>query len=390
MRASSGSEVRSVIDGHPRNVSRHSGVRSGMRLHTSLGTTLLAAAALATLASAASSAHAQSPQSSAPTTLPPLAIIDSIVAAKMEEVGLMGVAGMLFVDGQMVWSKGYGHRDYLRTLPFTTTTPMTVASITKTFLGASMMRLVAEGKLDLDADVNRYLPFSVRNPRFPGTPITLRMIATHTSSITDQWDVYRATYHWGGDPAETLSDFITSYFAPNGRRSSADNYTTVAPGGAREYSNIGAGLVGFIVERLTGERLDAYTRRHILQPLGMRSTGWFLRDLPVAELSTQFVAVDGFAIPLQRYGLTTYPDGGVRTTVADLSRFFLALLNHGEHNGVRILPAHAADEMTRFQFSGPTYPQVMVPTRATRGSSGGRRTTAPTLGTGATTPASRP
>jgi CubicO group peptidase (beta-lactamase class C family) len=244
---------------------------------------------------------------------------------------------------------------------------MTVASITKTFLGASMMRLVADGKLDLDADVNRYLPFSVRNPRFPGTPITLRMIATHTSSITDRWAVYRETYTWGGDPAETLGDFITSYFASSGRRYSVDNYTAVAPGGAREYSNFGAGLVGFIVERLTGERLDAYTRRHILQPLGMRSTGWFLRDLRDAELSTQFVAVDGFAIPLGRYGLTNYPDGGVRTTVADLSRFFLALLNHGEHDGVRILPAHAADEMTRFQFSGPTYPPGYGPDEGNSG-----------------------
>lgn len=292
---------------------------------------------------------------------PAPATIDSLVAAKMEEAGLMGVAGSVFVDGKMVWSKGYGHRDYLRTQPFTTATPMTIASITKTLTGVAMMRLVAEGKLDLDADVNRYLPFSVRNPRYPDTPITLRMIATHTSSITDRWEVYRATYNFGGDPAESLAGFITSYFAREGRRYSADNYTAVAPGTAREYSNIGAGLVGFIIERLTGERLDAYTRRHILTPLGMRSTGWFLRDLPIAELSTQFMAHDGWAIPLPRYGGTTYPDGGVRTSVSDLSRFFIALLNHGEHDGVRILPAREAGEMTRFQFAAPDFPKGYGP-----------------------------
>jgi CubicO group peptidase (beta-lactamase class C family) len=308
---------------------------------------------------------AQSPAQ--PTPVPTPATIDSLVAAKLEETGLMGVAGSVFVDGRQVWSKGYGHRDYLRTQPFTPTTPMTIASITKTFTGAAMMRLVAEGKLDLDADVNRYLPFRVRNPRFPDTPITLRMIATHTSSITDRWEVYRATYHWNGDAPESLADFITSYFALDGHRYSADNYTAMTPGAARDYSNIGAGLVGFIIERLTGERLDAYTRRHILTPLGMRSTGWFLRDLPTAELSTQFVAQDGFAIPLPRYGGTTYPDGGVRTTVNDLSRFFLALLNHGEHDGVRILPAAQADEMTRFQFSGPTYPEGYGPDEGNSG-----------------------
>lgn len=273
----------------------------------------------------------------------------------------MGVAGMVFVDGRAVWSKGYGHRDYLRTQPFTPSTPMAIASISKTFTGVAMMRLVAEGKLDLDADVNRYVPFRVRNPRFPDIPITLRMIATHTSSITDRWEVYRATYHWGGDAPESLRDFMTSYFDPDGHRYSTDNYTTVPPGTARDYSNIGAGLVGFIVERITGDRLDAYTRRHILAPLGMRSTGWFLRDLPVAELSMQFVERDGWAIPLQRYGGTTYPDGGVRSTVSDLSRFFQALLNHGEYAGVHILPAAQADEMTRFQFSGPAYPNGYGP-----------------------------
>lgn len=273
----------------------------------------------------------------------------------------MGVAGMVFVDGKMAWSKGYGHRDYLRTQPFTTATPMTIASITKTFTGVAMMRLIAEKKLDLDADVNRYVPFNVRNPRFPDKPITLRMIATHTSGITDRWEVYRATYNFNGDPAESLTDFITSYFASEGTRYSADNYTTTAPGAEREYSNIGAGLVGFIIERLTGERLDAYTRRHIIAPLGMHSTGWFLRDLQSAQLTTQFGAVEGWAVPLPRYGVTTYPDGGVRSSVADLSKLFLALLNHGEYDGVRILPAREADEMTRFQFAGPAFPKGYGP-----------------------------
>jgi CubicO group peptidase (beta-lactamase class C family) len=322
---------------------------------------LLVAAALIATTVASHAADAPAQAASTPAT------IDALVAAKMEERGLMGVAGAVFVDGRKVWSKEYGYRDYRRTQPFTTTTPTTIASITKTFTGVAMMRLVAEGKLDLDADVNRYLPFSIRNPRFPDTPITLRMIATHTSSITDRWEVYRDTYDFSGGPAEPLSDFITSYFAPDGRRYSADNYTKAAPGTQRDYSNIGAGLVGFIIERLSGERLDAYTKRHIFTPLGMRSTGWFLRDLPAAELSTQFVAHEGWAVPLPRYEGVTYPDGGVRTSVHDLSRFFLALLGHGEYDGARILPARAADEMTRFQFAGPDFPQGYGPDEGNSG-----------------------
>src|SRR5687767_4537193 len=188
------------------------------------------ALAVTLVATAVSSQAADAPAVAVPTP----ATIDALVATKMEAAGLMGIAGMVFVDGQRVWSKAYGHRDYLRTQPFTTATPMTIASITKTFTGVAMMRLVAEGKLDLDADVNRYVPFSVRNPRFPDTPITLRMIATHTSSIADRWEIYRATYNFGGDPPEALTDFITSYFARDGRRYSAANYTTAAPGTQRE------------------------------------------------------------------------------------------------------------------------------------------------------------
>lgn len=338
-----------------------------MRRQSIARATLVGVTCLAVSATVAAQIHPQPAAASAPAAISTPAQIDSLVAKKMEDGGLMGLAGSIWVDGREVWSQGYGYRDYQREHRFTPTTPMSIASISKTFTGAAMMRLVAEGKLDLDADLNRYLPFRVRNQRFPDIPITLRMVATHTSSISDRFEVYRAAYHWGGDAPVSLSEFVTSYFAPQGSRYSVDNYTSVAPGTAREYSNIGAGLVGFIIERLTGERLDAYTRRHILTPLAMSSTGWFLRDLPTEQLSTHFVEQEGFAVPIPRYGLTTYPDGGVRTTVSDLSRFFQALLNHGEYAGERILPAAQADEMTRFQFNGPAFPEGYGPDEGNSG-----------------------
>lgn len=338
-----------------------------MRTVSVVTVTLLIGAAGISAPAAASDVAPPPANAAAPAPAPTPEAIDALVAAKMEEAGLMGLAGSVWVDGREVWSRGYGSRDYLRTQPFTPTTPMPIASISKTFTGVAMMRLVAEGKLDLDADVQRFLPFPVRNPRFPDVPITLRMIATHTSSITDRWEIYRASYHWGGDSPVSLADFVTSYFTPGGTRYSEDNYTEVAPGTAREYSNIGAALVGFVIERLTGERLDVSTRRHIFTPLGMRSSGWFLRDLPAEELSTQFVEREGWAIPVPRYGLATYPDGGVRTSVSDLARFFQALLHHGEHAGVRILPAAQADEMTRFQFTGSPYPEGYGPDEGNSG-----------------------
>src|SRR6185436_9845830 len=99
-----------------------------------------------------------------------------------------------------------------RTKPFTPNTIMNVGSIAKPFTGVALMRAVQEGKLSLDEDINAYLPFRVVNPYYPMEKITLRHLATHTSGITDQWSVYKNTYHFGGNAPEPLAEFLKSYF----------------------------------------------------------------------------------------------------------------------------------------------------------------------------------
>jgi CubicO group peptidase (beta-lactamase class C family) len=152
-----------------------------------------------------------------------------------------------------------------------------------------------------------------------------------------------------------LGQFLKDYFASSGKTWSKDNFLDVKPGTHREYSNIAAGLAGYIVEIAVGEKLNAYTKRHIFAPLQMENTGWFLSEIPQAKHSKLYVA-QGLTIPIQPYGLTTYPDGGVRTSVADLSKFFIALLNDGEFDGTRILEQQQAAEMLRFQYTTSNKP----------------------------------
>ena len=197
----------------------------------------------------------------------------------------------------------------------------------------------------------------VVNPHHLNERITLRHLATHSSSITDRWAVYQGTYHYGGDAPEPLGRFLEQYFARNGRNYSRENFLDAKPGARREYSNIGAALAGYIVERAFGEPLHIYTRTHIFTPLRMTSTGWFLSEVDLANHSTLFVSQNGHIIPISLYGGTTYPDGGVRTSVADLSKFFIALLNGGEYQGTRILDARMAAEMLRFQFTDANRPE---------------------------------
>lgn len=295
--------------------------------------------------------YAQSP------AVPAVPSLDSVIAQRMADAGIMGLGAAIIVDRQIVWTKGYGFANYERTRPFTPSTIMNVGSIAKPFTGVAMMRAVQDGKLALDEDINRYLPFRVVNPLRPNERITLRHLATHTSGITDRWDVYARTYHYGGDSPEPLARFLRDYFTPEGKYYARENFLDAKPGARRDYSNIGAALAGFIVERAVGEPLNVYTRKQIFAPLRMASTGWFLSEVNVANHSTLFVSQNGMTIPIPLYGGTTYPDGGVRTSVADLSKFFVALLNGGVYQGARILDAPMAAEMQRFQFTDANRPE---------------------------------
>jgi len=282
--------------------------------------------------------------------------LDSLITTTMTNVGIMGFAAAVIVNKQVVWTKGYGFADWQQTRAFTPHTAARIASVTKPFVGVAMMRAVSEGRLSLDADINRYLPFRVINPHRPDAPITLRHLATHTSGITDRWEVYRAVYRFDGRPGAPLQQFLSDYFTPGGAHYAKDNFLDAVPGALREYSNIGAALVGLIVERAVEQTLPAYTKRHIFQPLGLLNTAWSPADLDASRLSQPFVSQEGFASPIPLYSITTYPDGGMLTSVADLSRFFVAMLNDGRYNGTRILDSASSAEMRRFQFNDANRP----------------------------------
>jgi len=275
----------------------------------------------------------------------------------MTEAGIAGVGAAIIIDKKLVWMKGYGFADQTQKLAFTPDTTMNIGSISKTFTGVAMMQAVQQGKLALDEDINHYLPFKLINPYYPEEKITLRQLATHTSGITDRWAVYQHSYHYDGQTGDSLAQFMRSYFTPEGAWYSKDNFLKAKPGQQREYSNIAAGLAGYIVERAVGQPLNLYTKQHLFKPLGMSHSAWFLSELKAEQHSKLYVSQNGMTIPIPLYQITTYPDGGVRTSVSDLSRFFIALLNGGEYQGVRILDKKLAEEMTRLQFTATSKPE---------------------------------
>ena len=283
--------------------------------------------------------------------------LDSVIAYHMRSGGLIGLGAAVIVDKKVVWSKGYGYADKEKGIHYTTNTVMIAGSIAKTFTGVCMMRLVEENKLSLDEDINTYLPFKVVNPYFPGEKITLRDIATHSSSLADREPFYSdSVYIYGKDPTEPLGEFLKNYFVPGGKYYSLENFYKAKPGDYWEYSNIASSLAGYIVELKTGKKLNEYSRSLILKPLNMDHTGWFLSEIDLNNHAKLYKKQGDSTITIPLYSWITYPEGGIRTSVSELSRFFIALLNEGAYKKTRILKKETVAEMQRFQFSSSKKP----------------------------------
>ncbi|MBA3971020.1 MAG: beta-lactamase family protein [Bacteroidetes bacterium] len=284
--------------------------------------------------------------------------IDSIIEKTMTETGIVGIGASIIIDKKVVWTNGYGYADKETKVPFTTSTIMNIASISKTFTGVCIMKAVEEGRVSLDEDINIYLPFKVINPNFPNEKITLRHLATHTSSLVDRYPFYGdSTYYYDGSKPEPLGEFLKSYFVEGGKHYSKDNFLNAKPGTNRDYSNIGAGLAGYIIELKTGQKLNEFGKQHMFKPLKMLNSGWTLEEINIDNHSKLYRKQGDSILQIPLYEGTTYPDGGVRTSVNELSKFFICLLNDGTYKSTRLLKKGTVEEMLRFQFTETNKPE---------------------------------
>lgn len=282
--------------------------------------------------------------------------LDRALHDAVTQAGIVGLSTAVIVDGRIVWTRAYGLADREGKVPLTPETPMRVASIAKTMIGITMMRLVAEGRLDLDKDINVYLPFRVVNPHYPEATITLRHLATHTSSITDRRDFYASLYRPIGEPRVDLHELLADYLVPGGASYQASNFLEVPPGASRDYSNLAATLAAYIVERVSGESFDAHTERVIFAPLALRTARWTGISRNGASASELYAQDEAATRRIEPYALASYPDGGLEISGADLARYFATLMGDGSYDWVRVIEPVALAEMKRFQWSAERKP----------------------------------
>jgi len=272
--------------------------------------------------------------------------LDAYIRAKMAKAHYPGLECCIVKDGRIVFAAAYGWADIEDRVPMTTDSILEIASISKTVVATATLQCVERGVLTLDEDIGAALGYDARNPKYPGLPVTVRMLMTHTSSITDRWPVLEDAYTWGCDSPVLLDDFVYGYLTPGGAYWTAQNWGNYRPDARYSYSNAGAATCGDVVERASGVPFDAWCDQNVFAPLGMTSTSWRLRDLPGDRLAMPY-EWHGRYVPQGQYGYADYPDGMVHTTVKDLGKYLIAYLQGGVYRGHRILEPATVDAMLK-------------------------------------------
>jgi CubicO group peptidase (beta-lactamase class C family) len=264
------------------------------------------------------------------------AFLDGFVPMQLEREDIAGAVVLVVKDGAIFFAKGYGYSDVDKKTPVTVdATLFRPGSISKLFTWTAVMQLVEQGKLDLDRDVNEYLDFKI--PAKFGKPITLRNIMTHTTGFEEQ---VKDLINEEGAPMATLKQHLAEHIPER----------IFPPGTTPAYSNYGASLAGYIVERVSGRPFNDYITENIFKPLGMsRST--FAQPLPAdlkPFMSSGYRSGSGKSKPFEI--IEEAPAGALAATAADLSRFMIAHLQNGKFENTQILRPETATQMHSRQF----------------------------------------
>ncbi|WP_254070761.1 serine hydrolase [Pedobacter sp. L105] len=263
----------------------------------------------------------------------------------MKKLDVVGLSVAVVKDGNIIYTHSFGLKNIALNTPLTDKDIFRIASISKSFSATSIMQLAEAGKLSLNDDFSDLIGFKVRNPKYPETVITLKMILSHTSSINDS-EGYLSL------------DVINPAKNPNWEKC----YSDYEPGKGYKYCNLNFNMTGTVIEKVSGERFDKYVKHHILDPLGLYG-GYCVDDLDSTRFATiyeydsvakQFKPSPGAYAP-RREEIKNYvmgystpifsPTGGMKISATDLAKYMTMHMNQGEYKGVRIISKKSAKLM---------------------------------------------
>jgi CubicO group peptidase (beta-lactamase class C family) len=253
-----------------------------------------------------------------------------------------GLSVAVVKKGKIIYTHAFGLKDIGSNTPLKENDLFRIASISKSFSATALMQFVEKGKLSLTDDFSTLVGFKVRNPKYPETVITLKMVMSHTSSINDSQGYFNL-------------DVIN----PDKNPDWAKCYNSYQPGKGYQYCNLNYNMIGTVIENMGGERFDQYVKHHILDPLGLYG-GYCVDSLDNSlfttlyeydTISRKFTAAPMAYAP-RREELKNYvmgystpilsPTGGMKISAPDLARYMTMHMYKGEYKGVRVLSKKSA------------------------------------------------
>ena len=278
--------------------------------------------------------------------------MDERVDRIFRDMKAVGGAFLVAQNGEIVYEHYYGVQQKTTGVPVTEKSYFRCASVTKLVTGIGLMKMMDDGMLEPDKDISTYLGYAVGNPRYPDTPITLRMLMSHTAGLNEN-----SSY---SSKSSKLSNMIAL------DQKAKANFKDVRPGSEYAYSNFGAGITGAIIESVTGEDVSSFMREYLFEPLGI-DAAYTATQLEEPEYLTATYHKDGslYIAPSyalrQIYDAQATPDTHYRVTVGsllirprDLTRLGIALCGDGTVEGVRVLSEDAIAMMRQEQSEETT------------------------------------
>ncbi|WP_188507739.1 serine hydrolase domain-containing protein [Parapedobacter pyrenivorans] len=267
------------------------------------------------------------------------------IEAIMAKYQAIGSAIAVVKDDDVIYNHSFGLKHVETGETLENGDVFRIASISKSFVTTGIMQLVEAGKLSLDDDVSDLIGFHVRNPNFPDSVITLRLILSHRSSISDK-----------------NGYFTLDALNPDKNPDWTKAYNAYAPNAGYQYCNLNFNLAGAILEKYSGERFDRYIYEHILKPLGVYG-GYNVDELDSSRFATLYAydsesksfkaspeAYRSRSEELKNYkkGYSTpifSPTGGMKMSAEDLAKVMIMHMRYGTANGVPIISAASSRAM---------------------------------------------
>lgn len=269
------------------------------------------------------------------------AFIDSIVPAELAKYNIPGATVSVVHNGSVVFSKGYGYSDIENKTPVDSDeTLFIIGSATKLMTWTAVMQLVEEGKIDLDEDVNTYLEDFQIPDTYPGQPVTMRHLMTHSAGFEE---VIRHMF------VEKLSDlYPISEYAKETIPS-----RVFAPETVTDYSNYGAVLAAVVVEDVSGMPYDRYVEENIFDRLGMNQTSMTVLPQPYGspEMSYTYSSNGEENTKADDLIFVITPAGMASSTASDMTKFMIANLREGKYGDNELFSEETSREMLSRTFS---------------------------------------